>query len=370
MKIEWKSCLKIGISVFVLYLCIHFLPVVLDFLSKVIGAAAPLIIGCIVAFLVNILMTFYEKHYFPKSAKRFVLKSRRPVCMIAAFLTLAAIVTLIISLVLPQLINCIKLLLSVMPSALTKAVNRLDELKILPENIIETLNSVNWKSRISEVIGVITSGIGDVANAVINTVTSVFSGIVTALISLIFSVYLLSGKDRLGRQCKNLMKRYMKNGVYVRVMHVLSVANGCFRKFIVGQCTEAVILGALCSLGMLILRIPYANMIGALIAFTALIPVAGAFIGAGVGAFMILTESPVKALVFLIFILILQQLEGNIIYPKVVGSSMGLPGLWVLAAVIIGGGVMGIGGMLIGVPIAATIYKLLREDMYKKKQLE
>ncbi len=134
-------------------------------------------------------------------------------------------------------------------------------------------------------------------------------------------------------------------------------------RFIVGQCAEAVILGVLCTLGMAILGIPYAAMTGAVIALTALIPVAGAYIGAAIGVLMIITVSPIKAILFVVFIIVLQQIEGNFIYPKVVGSSLGLPAIWVLAAVIIGGGVMGIGGMLIGVPIAATLYRLLREDV-------
>ena len=164
------------------------------------------------------------------------------------------------------------------------------------------------------------------------------------------------------------MKRYMKEKVYSKTRYVLSVMNDSFHKYIVGQCTEALILGGLCTLGMLILKIPYATMTGAVIAFTALIPVAGGYIGAAVGAFMILTVSPVKAIIFLIYIVVLQQLEGNLIYPRVVGSSMGLPAIWVLAAVTIGGGVMGIAGMLIGVPIAATLYRLLREDVNKLPQ--
>lgn len=159
------------------------------------------------------------------------------------------------------------------------------------------------------------------------------------------------------------MKRYMSTSLCANVHHVLSVLNECFHKYIVGQCTEALLLGGLCTLGMLILQLPYATMTGAVIAFTALIPVAGAYIGAGVGAFMILTVSPVKAIIFLIFIVILQQLEGNLIYPRVVGSSMGLPGIWVLAAVTVGGGVMGIPGMLLCVPLASAFYKLLREDV-------
>ena len=139
-----------------------------------------------------------------------------------------------------------------------------------------------------------------------------------------------------------------------------------FRRFLVGQCTEAVILGLLCMAGMLLFRFPYATMVGALIGFTALIPVAGAYIGAGVGAFMIFTVSPVKALLFLVFIVVLQQLEGNLIYPKVVGSSIGLPGIWVLAAVTVGGGILGIFGMLLAVPLAAACYQMVREDVRKR----
>lgn len=153
--------------------------------------------------------------------------------------------------------------------------------------------------------------------------------------------------------------------MYNKITYVLSIMNDCFRKYIVGQCTEAVILGLLCIIGMLILQLPYATMIGALIALTALIPVAGAYIGAVVGAFMILTVSPIKALFFLIFLVVLQQLEGNIIYPKVVGSSLGLPGIWVLAAITVGGGIMGIFGMLIGVPIVAAIYRIVKNDVNK-----
>ena len=154
------------------------------------------------------------------------------------------------------------------------------------------------------------------------------------------------------------------------VSHFFKTLNDCFHSYIVGQCTEAVILGLLCTFGMLIFRLPYATMIGALIAFTALIPIAGAYIGAFVGAFMIIMVSPFKALIFLIFIVILQQIEGNLIYPKVVGSSIGLPGIWVLAAVTVGGGIMGIMGMLLGVPLAACVYRLLREDVNRVSEAE
>lgn len=204
----------------------------------------------------------------------------------------------------------------------------------------------------------------------INMVMSVFSGVVTALMSIIFAVYLLTGKEKLGNQCNRLMQRYLKDSWNRKLQNLLKTLNECFHKYIVGQCTEALILGGLCLAGMLILQLPYAPMISALIAFTALIPVAGGYIGAGIGAFMILTVSPVKALIFLIFIVVLQQLEGNIIYPKVVGSSMGLPAIWVLAAVTIGGGIMGIIGMVISVPIAATAYRLLQKDLNRSSEID
>ena len=166
------------------------------------------------------------------------------------------------------------------------------------------------------------------------------------------------------------MYLHLGHDTVIRKEEILGIFDDCFRKYLVGQCTEAVILGALCALGMMIFKFPYAVMIGTLIGFTALIPVAGAYIGAAVGAIMILTVSPVQSLLFLVFIVVLQQIEGNLIYPKVVGSSLGLPALWVLAAVTIGGGVMGIPGMLLGVPISAALYRLIKQDVLKKETLQ
>ena len=207
------------------------------------------------------------------------------------------------------------------------------------------------------------SGLGGVVGFVAGTVSTVFSGAVTTLLSVIFTIYLLSGKDRLRAQCHRLMRFALRPKHYDRACYVLRVADDSFHRYIVGQCTEALILGALCTVGMLILQLPYATMIGALVAFTALIPVAGAYIGAAVGAFMILTISPVQALIFLVFLVVLQQLEGNLIYPRVVGASLGLPGIWVLAAVTVGGSLMGIFGMLLAVPLAASVYRLMRENI-------
>ncbi len=370
MKIEWKTCFRIGFSVFLLYLCIHYLDKFAGFISTLLGAAFPLIIGGIIAYLINILMTFYERHYFTDSTKNSVIRSRRPVCMSFAIITLLAIMALIIGLVVPQLISCIELIIAELPGAINKVIAWVNSLNIVPDDIMSMVTSIDWKSKIGQIAEMLTSGIGSVMDVVISAVTSVVSGVVTAVIGVIFGVYLLISKDKIGSQLNRVMNRYIKKAWNEKIHYFLSVIDDCFHRYIVGQCTEAVILGLLCTIGMLILRLPYAPMIGAFIAFTALIPIAGAYIGAAVGAFIILMESPVKALVFLIFIIILQQVEGNLIYPKVVGSSMGLPGIWVLAAITIGGGVMGITGILISVPIAATIYKLIRNDMIKRESLE
>ena len=365
MKLTWKTCFMAGFSILLLYLGIIYWPNAANLLSLALGAAMPLIIGCVIAYLVNILMSAYEKHYFPKAKNGILIKSRRPVCMLAAFITLIALVVLIVCLIVPQLGSCVQTILAEIPAFLEKAVDVLAQFDILPETIISSLEQIDWRSKIGQIVQVLTTGIGSVAEILISTVSTVFSGIVTALLSVIFSIYLLSGKETLMRQFQKLGSRYLRPSWYGKLIYFLSTANNCFHKYIVGQCVEAVILGGLCTVGMLILQLPYATMIGALTCFTALIPVAGAYISAFVGAFLILTVSPMKALIFLIFIVVLQQIEGNIIYPRVVGSSLGLPGIWVLAAVTIGGGIMGIGGMLLGVPLLASFYRLIREDVNK-----
>lgn len=365
MKIEWKTCFKIGLSIFLLYLCINFWPSVSGFLGALIGAAAPLLVGCGIAYVINIPMGLFEKHYFPRSSKKFFAVTRRPVCMTISIIAVLAIVSLIVGLVVPQLISCIKLLISLLPGAIKELITFLEDKNLLSDEVYSSLTAIDWKSKIGQIFEVLTSGLGSVMDVVITTVSSVIGVIATVFIGIIFAIYLLLDKERLAKQSSRILNRYIKESICGRISYVLSVFNECFRKYIVGQCTEAVILGALCTIGMLILGIPYATMIGALVAFTALIPIAGAYIGAGVGAFMILTVSPIKAVIFLIFLVILQQLEGNLIYPRVVGSSMGLPGIWVLAAVTVGGGVMGIPGMLLGVPLVAALYKLLKNDINK-----
>ena len=373
MNSDVKKVLKICGCIFLLFLCIFYWQTFVTFLGVALSAASPLILGGVVAFIVNILMSKYEKWFFAKTKKKIVLKIRRPICMILAFLTAIVVLAVIIYLVVPQLISCINVIIAffkTIPGYISEFVVKAKEWDFIPEKVLVTLSSIDWESRITQFAEWMSSGVGDVVNTLAKTVMGIVSGIITTVIGLIFSIYLLLDKDRLKRQFKKIAKTYTPKKVHEKVFYFVAVLNDSFRRFIVGQISEALIIGLLCTFGMMIFRFPYATMIGALIAVTALIPIAGAYIGAITGAIVILTVSPIKALWFLVFILILQQLEGNIIYPRVVGSSLGLPGIWVLAAVTIGGGCFGILGMLIGVPLTSAVYRIITEDTRKKAVLE
>ncbi len=367
MNITLKSCLRVAGSVFLLYLAIHYWPVVSGLLLSLVGAAFPLILGAALAYVLNILMSTYEARFFTRTNNARLTALRRPLCLVLAILSLVIILTVVIWLVVPELMDCIRLLIAQLPGAIEKMIAYLDEIPFLSQEIINYLNGIDWQSKIGDIANMVTSGVGSVLDVVVNALSTVFSAIVTGLFAFIFALYLLLGRDKLQAQSKRFLQHYLKPLHYRRLLYVLDVLNNCFRRYITGQCLEAVIIGGLCAAGMLLLRLPYATMIGALVAFTALIPVAGAYIGAAVGAFMIAMVSLPQAVIFLVFLVILQQLEGNLIYPKVVGSSLGLPGIWVLAAVTVGGGMLGVVGMLLGVPLAATAYTLIRNDMNREK---
>lgn len=358
-----KFYLTIGISIFLLYLAIHFWPSVFAFFGSVCTAALPLFIGAGMAYIFAIPMDFYQRILFAKAKNRIVLKIRTPLCLLLSVLSILTLLGLVIGLIVPQLISCVQLILDLLPGAITKLLALLDEYHLLSDEVFKRLSAIDWKDRIGDLINMVTSGVSGVVNVVITTVAGVISGLITGLLSFIFALYILLARGQLKKQFSLLFATYLPEKLNGKLTYLFRVLNASFHKYIVGQCLEAIILGVLCALGMLILRLPYSAMIPALIAFTALIPIAGAYIGAVVGAFMILTVSPVKALVFLIFLLILQQIEGNLIYPKVVGSSLGLPGFWVLSAVTIGGGMFGVAGMLLGVPFAAALYHVLRHNV-------
>lgn len=367
MKLSWKTCFRAGVTVILVFLFIFYFGSVQAFLTKAVGAAIPLLAGCVIAYVINILMMFYERHYFPHSKKKFFTKTRRPVCMIVAAISLVAIIVLVISLIVPQLTMCVQLLATkTLPDAFNLTVAKLEKLGFVPERIMNSIRGVEWESFFGQVFEKLSAYFGSMMDMLVNAVKSVFSVVVGTVLSIIFAFYLLVSKDRLIRQCGDLLDSYCKPKVSKKIRYIGMVLNESFHKYIVGQSTEAVIIGLLCMLGMKILGLPYESMIGALVAFTALIPIVGAYVGALVGTFIIAMYDPMDALIFLIFIIILQQIENNFIYPKVVGSSLGLPGMWVLAAVTIGGGVFGVPGMLFGVPITAAIYRIVRHDVRKK----
>ena len=241
--------------------------------------------------------------------------------------------------------------------------------KYLPM-ISEYISNINWNEIVNRAQRFFTDNFGGMAGNLISTVSTVFSSVLNFVLGLIFSIYLLLSKDRLCAQAKEIMEHYVKKSWNEKIQYVLTILNRNFHRFIVGQCTEAVILGVLCAVGMVIFRFPYAIMIGVLVGFTALIPVVGAYVGAAAGIFMMLTISPMKALMFVIFIVVLQQLEGNLIYPRVVGNSLGLPALWVLVAVTVGGGIGGVIGMLVAVPIVSSIYQLVQNDVRKRRAVK
>ena len=338
------------------------------FISLIIGALAPLALGAVVAYIINLPLKGFERIWKKSNKKTDVL--RRPVCILLSFLTVAAIISIIVSTILPELQSCIMLLVREIPPFITDAYEwAKNTLNLSSESAaqLETLlKGINWETAVKQAVEVITSGMGSALNAVFSFLWSIVSVIFMLFVAVVFAVYLLANKEKLASQSRRVINAYTKEPFYSRFYKILRLLDNSFSKFIVGQCVEAVILGSLVFFGMLIFRLPYYSMISVLIGFTALIPIAGAYIGAAVGAFMIFTVSPVKALVFLIFLIVLQQLEGNIIYPRVVGRSIGLPGIWVLAAITVGGGVMGIPGMLIAVPLVSTAYTLVGQNIKKK----
>lgn len=365
---SWKTCLRVGASAFLLFLCIRYWDVAVNLLLLAAGAATPLFIGGAIAFVLNIPMRFFERHFFRNSQKPYMKAVRRGVCLTLAFLCVGAILALLAVLVIPELIDCVKLLVARVPATMDDLSETLANSKIVTPEVSKWLQGLNWQELAERIGGTVLNGFGSVANLAAGLIGSVISGAFTALMSIIFAIYVLAGKEQLGRQFKTLARRYLKKGWRNQFTHVLAVLEDCFHDYIVGKGTDAVVLGALCAIGMAIFRFPYVAVVSTVVGFTALVPVIGAYVGAGVGFLLILTVSPIQSLFFLLYVIVLQQIEGNVIYPKIVGKSLGLPGLWVLAAVIIGGGTWGIVGMLLGVPIAAAAYRLLREDIQRGRK--
>ncbi|MBE6837876.1 MAG: AI-2E family transporter [Ruminococcus sp.] len=328
------------------------------------GIALPIVLGFFIAFVLNVPLRTIEKHLFTSKNKT-VQKIKRPVSILLSILIVVAIVTGVLWLVIPELIKTVQLLVDIFPDFVEKIKDKVVVLYNKHPEIKNTLDFIgeNKKEITGTFVDFAKTAAGGILGSTFSIISSFFGGVINVVLGFIFAVYILANKEGLKFTFKKILKVWFPDNQTNKVFHVCAVANNIFAKFVVGQFTEAVILGTLCMLGMVLFRFPYAGMVGALVGITALIPVVGGFIGAGVGAFMIMMEDPIKAILFIAYIIILQQIEGNLIYPKVVGSSVGLPAMWVLAAVTIGGGLAGIMGMLIGVPVASTIYYLLKENV-------
>ncbi len=329
------------------------LQIIGNLISNFIKILFPFILGGCLAYLLNIPMSFFENHNKKMKNKKLL----RILSLIFAMLVIITIIMLVVTLIVPRLIDIVKLLIANIPYYTEQIGNLIARLEInIPEYNID----------IEVVKDQVMNQIPNILTTSISFITNTISAISNFIIAIIFAVYILIDKERLKRQLLKILNAYLSNEKVEKITNIGQVAGNVFRKFFTVQCLEATILGSLCIIGMLILRIPYAISIGVLIGVTALIPIVGAFIGIIIGAILIVSVAPIKVITFIIFVLILQQIEGNLIYPKVVGSSVGLSGMWVLVAVTVGGSIGGILGMLLGVPIATTIYTLLRKDVNKK----
>ena len=340
-------------------------------LSGLLSLLSPLLIGICIAFVLNLMMTALERLWdraLVKWDSRWNRKLKRPVCLALTMVLFLGIIFAIIFILIPRLEEAGSTLAANIPNYVAQiqawwanlSAFAADHGVTLPEL---SLNAENVRATIT---GFLQEKGDSVVNTTLNITTSIVGALVNFLLALVFSLYLLAQKETLLAQSRRLLRRILPQKAADRLLRLLALTNNAFSSFVTGQVTEAFILGTLCCIGMLILRLPYALPVSVIIASLSLIPIFGAWIGAATGAFLIVFQSPIKALTFLIFLLILQQVEGNLIYPKVVGKSVGLPGLWVLAAVTVGGGAFGVLGMLLGVPVCSVIYTLVQEFIRSK----
>ena len=350
-----------------IYLGVQNINAVADAVSWILGLILPLILGVFFALILNVPLRFFETHIWRKTGKPKLQKLRRPVAFIVSLVVILAAISGVVWLVIPELVDAIKVI-SQSIIALIDDLSTMDQAALAELPFGNALLSIDWDEFLSSLQNWLKSQSGNIMDTAFGTIGSIVGGVVNFFLAFIFAVYVLFGKEKLKKQATRLIQAWLPPKFSSWVIHAASVSNTNFRNFVSGQTLEAVILGSLCMIGMLILRLPYAPMVGALVGVTAFIPIIGAWIGAIVGAFMIFTVDPIKTVIFVAFLLILQQLEGNIIYPRVMGSRVNLPGMWILAAVTIGGGIAGPIGMLLSVPISSTIYVLVREATEKREQ--
>lgn len=356
-------------------LCLIYSKEVWNLLALLVVFLKPFIIGGAIAFVINILMRKVETLLFSRANGKIAVRIKRPVSILISVIFLILIITLVFVIVLPQIVRTLGEIGMQIPIFLQNVYLWLEvQLAAYPE-ILEQLSKLeamqfDWNSIISSVAGFMKNGFGSVITSTVSVASSIVSGVVNVVVAFIFAFYILSQKEKLGNQIDRVLAAYCKDSVYLHIKKVFGLLYKNFSGFISGQCLEALILGGMFVVILTIFRFPYALLIGVLVAFTALIPIVGAFIGCAVGVFLIFMEDPIKALWFLILFLVIQQIEGNLIYPHVVGNSVGLPSIWVLVAVSVGGSVMGILGMLLFIPLVSTAYVLIKEDVNRRNSLK
>ena len=372
-KENTKQIIKIVVIAIVLLVALLNITQIWDIFKVFLNILSPFIWGLAIAFILNIFMSFYENKLFKsrkaKKNNNKELKQKKNgikrVCSIAlSIITIIAVITIIMLLIIPQFVEVIKNLVINIP-------DYLENFKFFAMDITEKVPEINnFIQNIQIDTEALRNGIinisKDVLNVTINQVSNLFSNVVNFFIAIVFAVYILANKERLKVQAKEFIYARLDKEKADYILKVSRLSRDSFRNFLTGQAKEAVILGVLCAIGMLILGIPYAGPIGALTALTAFVPIVGAFIGGFIGAVLIVAVDPIKAVIFIIFIIVLQQVEGNLIYPHVVGKNIGLPSIWVLVAITIGGSLFGIMGMIVGLPILSIIYAIVTENTKNK----
>ena len=330
---------------------------------------SPVVYGFVFAYILNLIMVMYEGFWFPETDNELLIRARRPVSILLALITVIIVIVLVLWLIIPQLISLVQTLLENLPlmvEYIQRWIEDLEEIYPQIDTLINNLN-INWEN--------IARDAASFANNILGSTFTTFQLLTSSLfrlvIILVVAIYALFSKEKIQRQVKRVLRAYMKIDHFRRLKYVLRVTNESFSSFITGMLIEAIIYGTLVTVGMMIFNFPYAGMIGALSGALALVPMVGAILSAVIGTMLIFVQNPIQGLFFLLFNIVLQQLESNAIYPRIVGGSIGLPGIWTFIAVTIGGGILGPAGFFLGVPIASVIYKLIRSNVeYKEHYYE
>lgn len=353
----------------IIYLSIRYIHIIGDSIWKLVQIVLPLLIGVILAMILNIPMNYFEHHLFSKWIPIKSSKVKRNLSIILSLVCIVGILVLAFFLVVPEFIQAIITLINIGIKgiqSISDLTETLDYSAIPFGDFLKDIN-IDWEAIVSRLQNFFPAFMNKLAKEIPNLLGSSIGFFVNISLGLIFAIYILSQKELLKKHTTLLIQVWIPQKQGNSLIHIVSVYADSFRNFIIGQTTEAVILGSLCTIGMAILQLPYAPTIGVLVGVTAFIPYVGAYLGAILGFIMILTVKPFKAVIFLIYLIILQQVEGNIIYPKVVGKKINLPSLWVLAALTIGGNIAGPIGMLFGVPVFSATYNLIAEATQNRK---